>query len=520
MPRNRAAGTRRARKPSLAAALARPAAYGHDVAAVRVAETHISWVFLTGEYAYKVKKPLKLPFLDFSSLERRRHFCEEELRLNRRLAPQLYLEVVPIGGDARSPRVGAEPAIEYAVKMREFPEDARLDRRLAAGALVAEPLRAFGARLARFHAQQKPLAPRSAAATALAGALENFDELRADLHGRKVRELAALREWTEERAASIAPLIERRAAEGRYRECHGDLHLENLLMLDAEIIAFDALEFDSRLREIDVACEASFLTMDLAAHGRTDLAYEFLTSYLEAGGDYGGLDVLRFYVVHLALVRAKVRALKAAQKHAEVGRAEIAPYLNTARDFVAPRAPLLVIAHGLSGSGKTHVTQALIGSLGAIRVRSDLERKRLHGLAAGDRSGSAVASGLYDARADERTYVRLAEVGAAALRNGFDAIIDATFLRHEERDAFARLATRYGARFAILDCVAPEEVLRVRITARAAEARDASEAGLEVLDHQLAAQDRLDTSEEVAAVRVPTDAPLDLRAVLGALARR
>jgi uncharacterized protein len=520
MPSKRATGTRRARKPPLVAALARPAAYDHDVTAVRVAETHISWVFLTGEYAYKVKKPLKFPFLDFSSLERRRHFCEEELRLNRRLAPQLYLAVVPIGGDADSPRVGALPAIEYAVKMREFPEEARLDRRLAAGALVAEPLRAFGARLARFHAEQTPLAPRSPAATALAAALENFDELRADLRARELRELAALREWAEERAASIAPSIERRAAEGRYRECHGDLHLENLLMLHGQIVAFDALEFDPRLREIDVASEASFLAMDLAAHGRADLAYEFLTAYLEAGGDYGGLDVLRFYVVHLALVRAKVRALKSAQQHAEAGRAEIAPYLNTARDFVAPRAPLLVIAHGLSGSGKTHVTQALIGALRAVRVRSDLERKRLHGLDAGARSGSAVGGGLYDARANELTYTRLAEVGATVLRNGFDAIVDATFLRRTERDAFVRLAKQHGARFAILDCVAPENVLRARIAARAAEARDASEAGLEVLDHQLAEQDGLGAAEEAAAVRVPTDAPLDLRAVVAALARR
>ena len=520
MPRKRATPTRRARKPSLVAALSEPRAYDHDVASVRVAETHISWVFLTGEYAYKVKKPLKFPFLDFSSLERRHHFCEEELRLNRRLAPKLYLAVVPIGGSDEAPRVGAEPAIEYAVKMREFPEDARLDRRLTAGALVAEPLREFGGRLARFHAQLPPLAPHQPAATALAAALENFDELRADLRARGAHEVAALREWTEERAASIAPIIERRAAEGRYRECHGDLHLENLLMLDGEVLAFDALEFDPRLREIDVVCEAGFLAMDLVAHDRADLAYDFLTAYLEAAGDYDGLDVLRFYVVHLALVRAKVRALKRAQKSAEVGRDEIGPYLETARNFVATRKPLLLITHGLTGSGKTHVTQALIGALRAVRVRSDLERKRLHGLDAGARSGSAVGGGLYDARANERTYARLAEVGAADLRNGFDAIVDATFLRRSERDAFARLAARHGAPYAILDCTAPEDVLRRRIAARAAEARDASEAGLEVLDHQLAEQDPLADDERRATIQVRTDEPLDVPELLTTLGRR
>jgi aminoglycoside phosphotransferase family enzyme/predicted kinase len=520
MPRRQATSTRRARKPSLVSALARPAAYDHDVASVRVAETHISWVFLTGKFAYKVKKPVKFPFLDFSTLERRHRFCEEELRLNRRLAPQLYLAVVPIGGNERAPRVGVEPAIEYAVKMREFPEHARLDRRLAAGALESEPLRAFGERLARFHAEQPPLAPRQAAASALAAALENFDELRPSLAARERRELAALRSWTEERAASIAPVIERRAALGRYRECHGDLHLENLLELDGEIVAFDALEFDARLRETDVISETSFLAMDLTAHGRADLAYDFLTSYLETSGDYEGLDVLRFYAVHLALVRAKVRALKAAQKSTSSDHAALAPYLETARGFVAQRTPLLIVTHGLSGSGKTHVTQALIGALRAVRVRSDLERKRLHGLHAAAKSGSAVGGGLYASASTARTYDRLAEVAAAAVRNGFDAIVDATFLRRSERDLLSRVAAQHGARFAILDCTAPEEVLRRRIAARAAESRDASEANLEVLDHQLAEHDLLGPDEQRAAIHVPTDAPLDVSALLAALARR
>ena len=519
MPRKRASPTRRARKTSLIAALKQPAAYDHDVTAVRVAETHISWVFLTGAYAYKVKKPVKFSFLDFSTLERRRRFCEEELRLNRRLAPQLYLGVVPIGGDPEALRVGAEPALEYAVKMREFPEDARLDRRLEAGALAAEPLRAFGARLAAFHDAQPPLAPRAATASALAAARDNFTGLAEHLRARELGELDALREWTEDRAASIEPLIERRAALGRYRECHGDLHLENLLWLDGEILAFDALEFDAALREIDVASEAAFLAMDLRAHGRADLGYEFLSAYLEAGGDYEGLEVLRFYLVYRALVRAKVRALKAAQKSAEAGRAEVGPYLDAARELVATRTPLLVITHGLSGSGKTHVTQELIGPLRALRVRSDLERKRLHGLGAGARTGSTVGAGLYDPRATERTYARLAEVAATALRNGFDAIVDATFLRSAERAAFERLAAEAHARFAILDCSAPETVLRHRIVARSSAGRDASEADLAVLDRQLATLDPLDPDERAVAVPVATNAPLDLPTLLTALAR-
>lgn len=520
MPRKRASRTKRARKPSLVAALERPEAYDHEVESVRVAETHISWVFLTGAYAYKIKKPVKFPFLDFSTLERRRRFCEEELRLNRRLAPQLYVGVVPIGGDAKTPRVGAEPALEYAVKMREFSDDARLDRRLEAGALDAESLRAFGVRLAAFHAAQPALAPRDAAARAIAGARANFTEIAEHLRARELRELDALRAWTEDRIASLAPLVDRRAALGRYRECHGDLHLENLLSLDGEIVAFDALEFDPDLREIDVASEASFLAMDLRAHGQADLAYVFLSAYFEASGDYEALDVLPFYLVYRALVRAKVRALKAAQKSAEAGRAEVGPYLDAARELVAPHAPLLLITHGLSGSGKTHVTQNLIGPLRAVRVRSDLERKRLHGVETDARTGSAVGAGLYDQHATERTYARLTEVAATALRNGFDTIVDATFLRRDERKAFARLAAAARARFAILDCTAPEDVLRRRIGSRATRGRDASEANLAVLAHQLATAEPLTADERAVAVPVPTDSVLDVPALLSALSQR
>jgi aminoglycoside phosphotransferase family enzyme/predicted kinase len=501
----------------LAAGLSRAAAYDHPVEKVRVAETHISWVFLTGEYAYKVKKPVKLPFLDFSTLERRRYFCEEELRLNRRLAPELYLDVVPVGGDPAEPRVNARPAIEYAVKMRQFPDAARLDRRLESGTLPDGALRSFAARLARFHAEQRPVVPRDPARAAATAALENFDELEQYLEPRT---LAPLRDWTREHAAALGSAFARRAALGRYRECHGDLHLENLLVLDDRIVAFDALEFDPQLREIDVLSEAAFLAMDLGAHGREDLAYVFSSEYLEAGGDYDGMDVLRFYLVYRALVRAKVRAIKAAQRSAESGRTALEPYLAAAASLVAPRKPLLVITHGLSGSGKTHVTQGLIGPLRALRVRSDLERKRLHGLAAAARSGSGVGQGLYGPRENQRTYARLAEIAQAALRSGFDAIVDAAFLRRQERSAFERLAKEADARFTILDCTAEESVLRSRVAAREAAGRDASEAGIAVLERQLTSHEALDASEKSRAVVVDTERGCDYTRLAANLASR
>jgi aminoglycoside phosphotransferase family enzyme/predicted kinase len=501
------------RRPPLVEGLAQPSAYGTGVAEVRVAETHISWVFLTGEHAYKIKKPIKLPFLDFSTLELRRRFCEEELRLNRRLAPDLYLGVVPIGGDASAPRVGAEPAIEYAVKMTQFPDNARLDRQLDSDALPSA-LRAFGADLARFHSDLPPLAPQDAGVAALTEMRDNFTVLAK--HATPA-DLGPLRGWVERCAAEIGSSIDGRAARGRYRECHGDLHLENLLLEGREIVAFDALEFDPKLRQIDVLSEAAFALMDFSAHGRTDLGYVFLTAYLEAGGDYDGLQVLRFYLVHRALVRAKVHAVKAAQNAAESGRDTLAPYLAAARDFAEPHSPLLVITHGLSGSGKTHVSDALIGGLRAVRARSDLERKRLHGLAPDARTGSVVGAGIYDQSVTDRTYARLAEIAADAVRNGFDAIVDATFLLRAERERFRALADRFGARFAILDCAAPEAVLRSRVAAREAAGRDASEAGLAVLERQLVEREALGRDEAQHGVRVATDRELDTRAVLESL---
>jgi len=502
---------------SLATALMNPACYGRDVDEVRLAETHISWVFLTGRYAYKVKKPVKLPFLDFSTVARRRHFCHEELRLNRRMAPQLYLGVVPIGGSRSSPRVGKKPALEYAVKMRQFPPDARLDHRLAAGAVPRSAVTEFAARLAKFHGRLPALDTDPAGRAAQAAARDNVAALARDARGRRRREIDALRNWIDRETANLATTFVRRTAGGAERECHGDLHLENLLWHHGSIVAYDALEFDAALREIDVVSEASFLAMDLIAHGRPDLAYDFLNRYFEVSGDYTGIDVLRFYLVHRALVRAKVGAIKAAQTgHKPRGDR----YLDTAFAISRPGTPLLLIAHGLSGSGKTTVTDELVGHLRALRVRSDLERKRLHGVNAQTRTGSGVGEGLYVADATRRTYERLAEIADRALRHGFSAIVDATFLKRAERWEFRQVAAVNGARFAILDCTAPAAELKRRIVARDHTGGDASEATLAVLEHQLAARDPFDRAERRSALRVDTSRPIQYAKLAKILAKR
>jgi predicted kinase len=386
--------------------------------------------------------------------------------------------------------------------MREFAADARLDRRLAADGVPAAAFAEFGERLAQFHASLPPLRG-IAAGEAAAAARRNVAELEHYFGKSRRDELAKLRAWTERSCTRLAPVFATRAAQGAHRECHGDLHLQNLLWRDDKILAFDALEFDRKLRDVDVVSEAAFLAMDLHAAGRVDLAYEFLNRYFEAGGDYGGADVLAFYLVYRALVRAKVAAIKRAQSASDEHDAE--RYLTTALELAAPRRPLLVITHGLSGSGKTSVTGGLVRSLPAIRVRSDVERKRLHGLQASARTGSAVGAGLYSAGASRRTYAALAELADALLRNGENAIVDAAFLRRAERLELRQVAAMNAAPFVILDCKASEDELRRRIRARAKAGRDASEADLAVLDHQLATAEPLDRAERRHTVTVDTE---------------
>lgn len=515
MPRTPASNAADALR-SLVEALKSPKCYPHDVGEIRLVETHISWVLLTGRYAYKLKKPLKLPFLDFSTRARRRHFCAEELRLNRRLAPELYLGVVPIGGSPAAPRVGRKPAIEYAVKMRQFDTRAELDEVLARGELPHTALEEFATVLARFHGALPPVKVGHAAAAIRASALDNFATLEHYERGTARRDLHVLRAWTERESGSLAAVFGRRAAEGRHRECHGDLHLKNLLYSDGAVVAFDALEFDRKLREIDVVSEVAFLAMDLCAARRADLAFRFLNRYFEASGDYDGIAVLRFYLVYRALVRAKVDAIKSAQTRRSRRNDT---YLRTARKLAAPARPLLLVTHGLSGSGKTHVTNELVARLPALRVRSDLERKRLHGLAALARTGSAVGQGLYGAVASRRTYAALAAAADRLLRHGFNAVVDAAFLRRAERLAFRQVAAANGARFAILHCAAPEAELERRIARRAAEGRDASEATFAVLDQQLRDREPLDRAELRATVRVATQRRIRYGNLLSRLAR-
>lgn len=494
-------------------------AFDHPVGRFEIIETHISYVLLTGRYAYKLKKPLNLGFLDYTSLEKRKFYCEEELRLNRRLAPGLYLAVAPITGDESAPRVGEGGlAIEYCVKMRQFPREQGLDRLIERGELCGSHMDPAAAEIARFHAQAAIAPGESLYGTAglVAGySLGNFELIGAGPAGCETRAaLEALRGYTRERIERHADLFEARRAAGRVRECHGDLHLSNMVLLDGEIMVFDCIEFNPELIWIDVVSEVAFLAMDLDARRRPDLSARFLNRYFEHCGDYAGIALLDFYRVYRSLVRAKVAYLQTL--HAEgaklsESRARYVRHVGLAGRYASRSSPgPIVITHGLSGSGKTWFSERLIETTGAVRIRSDIERKRLAGLAPLSRPGGTAQSEMYSAEHSARTYAHLRGLARMIAGAGFPVIVDAAFLCIAERAAFCTLADEICSRFAILDLVAPEAILQDRIGHRLADGRDASDADRTVLEFQIRTREPLSAREREISVTVDTGTDPDL----------
>ena len=478
-------------------------------------ETHISWVLLAGAYAYKIKKPVRFGFLDFSTFEARRHFCEEELRLNRRLVAQLYVDVVGIHAGLGGPSLsGHGPVIEHALKMRRLPGNALASERLARGMLDGSHLARLARRLAAFHGDAPSAradTPYGSAERVRGDALRALSALGASAAAVDAPACTRLRRWIELESMRLGTRWSQRREAGRVREGHGDLHLANVIVLGNEVTAFDCIEFDAALRWIDVMNDVGYLVMDLMAHGRRDLAFGFLDAYLEVSGDYDGLDVLRYYLVYRAVVRALVGTLRE-QAHAQEEALKPTDYLRLAERLAEPGEARLLITHGLPGSGKTHVTRQLLERAGAVRLRSDVERKRLAGLA--PLADSRPQGNLYTAAASEATYLRLAHLARGTLSAGYPTIVDAAFLRRAERDRMDALARELHLPLSILDCQAPMERLRERVQQRHQTGDDASEADLQVLERLRTEEEALRPDERARAIEVDTDAPLALAAVL------
>lgn len=494
-------------------ALQNPKLFPHKVEYFKIIETHISWVVLTGQYAYKIKKPLDLGFLDFSSLEKRWHFCLEELRLNSRLAKDLYLDVVAISGTEEQPIIdGSGTVIEYAVKMKQFEYNKTLDQLLIQNQLTSEHIKQTANIIATFHDRIEVAAAETefgSANAVLQPVRENFKQIQQLEEIEKPECLKQLALWSEQQYAELLPFFEQRKQAGFIRECHGDLHLGNIALIDGQTVPFDGIEFNPTLYWIDVISEISFLVMDLQSKQQHDLAYQFLNEYLQHSGDYAGLKLLRFYLEYRAMVRAKVNAIRASQststKEHQQAITSYHGYLQLACSYIQASIPLLIIMHGVSGSGKSWLSERLLNRYQTIRIRSDVERKRLHKLSQQQQSHSGLDSGMYSQASNDMTYQHLLQLAVEILKAGYTVIVDATFLKQQQRKLFSLQAELHRISFLIVSTQANKETLLKRINERAKQQGNVSEANQTVLENQLEKMQPLSIEELKNSIVINTD---------------
>jgi aminoglycoside phosphotransferase family enzyme/predicted kinase len=475
---------------ALIAALSRPDAYPQPVGTVAVRQTHISVVFLADAFVYKVKKPVRLGFLDFGTPERRRHFCEEEVRLNRRLAPHVYLGVVPVTRrDGRLCFEGGGEPVEWAVKMRRLPDDATLASRLDRDEVTPGQLDALARKLAEFHAAAvsgPDVAAFGRFAVVAGNARENFAQsarqvgltVRAPVYERLVQ-------LTEEHLRRLEPLIEARAGRGVPRDTHGDLRLDHVYLFPdrlppEDLVVIDCIEFAKRFRYADPMADVAFPVMDLTSRGRRDLAGAFADAYLRAAGDAEGRALLPFYTAYRAVVRAKVEGIELTEPEvpeAEKSRARQrarAYWLLALGELESPAyRPVLLLVAGLPGTGKSTLARGLGGRAHFHVLRSDVIRKELAGVPEAEPATVGYGQGIYQASWTERTYDELLRRAIAMLAEGERVLIDASFREEERRRQFLGAARDWGVPALLLHCQADEATVRQRLARRRGDASDA-----------------------------------------------
>lgn len=508
---------------SMVKGLMQPEAHHPQVAECVLIETHISWVIIAEPYAYKIKKALDMGFLDFSTLEKRHHFCQEEVRLNKKLAPNIYLGVIPITGTVASPQWdGDGEPIEYAVKMRAFPQEKQLDRVLADGLLRAEQFDLLARHIANFHEQTEEAAKESdygSPEVILHPVLENFVQIREHCTNKELLELLAqLEKWNDDLFESLRPFFTARKNEGFVKECHGDMHLRNIAWVDDQPVVFDCIEFNPYLRWIDVINDVAFLVMDLDDRKQPEFASRFINKYFEYTGDYESIHIFKYYLVYRALVRAKIDAIRADQagiSSIDKNNAEksFQNYLQLALDYTRVVKPQLIITRGMSASGKSTVSQELMEKMGAIRIRTDVERKRLFGLQPEHDSSVEIDEGIYNRNATEKTYSRLVELAEKIIGAGCSVIVDGVFLHRWQRQLFRDLAENKNVPFIIMECVADIATLRNRIKERKKE-ETVSDADLKVLENQHAIWQPLDNDELSCLVTVDTEKQVEMKSLI------
>jgi aminoglycoside phosphotransferase family enzyme/predicted kinase len=476
---------------ALRQALQNPALYPDPTTTVEVRETHISMVFLTEQYAYKIKKPVELGFLDFSTLDRRHFYCEQELTLNRRLSTDVYLEVIPLYRDQHHYTfVGNRPVAEYVLKMRRLPEDCSLPALLQQGLVTAETVEALAQRLATFH-QAHPLPGGSEQYGSPDQVRDDWEENFAQTtdsidHTITQQTYAHIRQAVTTFLTQHAAWFTERQHCGHVRDCHGDLRAEHIYFEPGHIQIIDCIEFNQRFRYIDVASEVAFLAIDLERLGAPELANHFVRAYAQFSEDASLYRLLDFYRCYRAYVRGKVTSMRLHQPLPPIQRA---PLQQRAETFFALAAryatrltrPLLLLTTGLIASGKSTVAAGVAAALDLRIWRSDAIRKELAGLHPEASGRDTYGAGLYSAASTHQTYAALEDRARTTLKQGQAVLLDAAFSKRAERQQMVTLAQEVGADCCLLECLAPAEVLRARLRQREHASTSISDAREDIL---------------------------------------
>jgi uncharacterized protein len=485
-----------------------PDFYPHPVIMpIELIQTHASIVLLTGDFAYKLKKPVNFGFLDYSTIANRKHFCEEEIRLNQRGAKELYLAVLPISKQGDKYQFGHEGEIvDYAVKMVQFPQSALLSSMFESGQITTSDIAEMGRVVARFHTEAQTSEYISSFGT-VAKILQSIDDNYRQTE-KYIGRSQTQQQYTETKAYTDRFLLEYeqlfldRIAGGFIRECHGDLHLRNICRWHTKILLFDCIEFNESFRFVDTMYDVAFAVMDLEARGRKDLANRFLNTYVEQTGDWAGLQVLPMYLSRQAYVRAKVTSFllddAGISDEDRVAALETAAnYYHQAWEYTSPKQGRLIMLAGLSGSGKSTLGKQIAESSGGVQIRSDAVRKHLGGiplLTKGDDS-------LYTPEMTARTYQEVLLLGAKLAAQGWTVILDAKYDRQSLRAAVIDLAQSEGIQLDIIYCTAPENVLLDRLAQRTGDIADATG---DLLASQQAAWEDFTLAEEQYVTRIDT----------------
>jgi len=461
--------------PELVQALLEPKAYPETTKQIELVQTQMSFVFVTDDYVYKVKKPVNLGYLDYTTPDKRLYFCQREVELNRRLCPDVYLGVVAITRDSGGIRVnGKGEIIEYAVKMRRLPSEAMMDVLLTRNQVSSEMVARVAQELAEFHRRAETNANISAFGnldTITQNTDENFTQTEKYIGSTISREkYQRIKNYTNSFIKKNAPLFHQRVQDGRIRDCHGDLHAAHICFTNG-ICIYDCIEFNDRFRYCDVASEVAFLAMDLDHYGRADLSRSFISAYIDRSRDEGLKELLRFYKCYRAYVRGKVESFKLDDPYITEKRQALdaaTGYFDLASSYIRSK-PFLFITTGLVGTGKTTLAQALAGRLGLVVISSDITRKRLADIPVTEHRFEEFSWGIYSAEFSRMTYDRMFAEAGNILGEGDSVVIDASFIKAEERLKAKELAGENNADFMIIECTLEEESIRKRLAQRLAQ---------------------------------------------------